>query len=78
MRPGDRDRETVSPPEAARILGVSPGTVRNYFDAGLLEGERLYGRHRRIYLDSVLAMKAENRDRPPKRGPGGRPPGQAA
>jgi len=78
VRPGARDRQTISPREAAEILGVSPGTVRNLFDAGLLEGERLYSGYRRVYLDSVETMLQENRDRPPKRGPGGRPPSQGA
>lgn len=70
--------ETLSPREAAETLGVSQGTIRNYFDAGLLEGYRLYGGHRRIYVDSVYAMREENLDRPPKRGPGGRPRKDAA
>lgn len=75
----DRDRRlTVSPREAADILGVSPGTVRNYFDAALLKGETLPSGYRRVYLDSVEEMLAANQDRPPKRGPGGRPKKQAA
>lgn len=79
MRSGDRDqRETLSPRETAEILGVSVSTVHNYFDAGLLEGYRLYGGHRKIYLDSVETMLQENRDRPPRRGPGGRPRKEAA
>lgn len=60
------------------MLGVSVSTVHNYFDAGLLGGFRRYGGHRRVSLASVQAMMAADADRPPRRGPGGRPRKEAA
>lgn len=60
--------ETMSPLEAAEILGVSKTTVHTYFDMGLLHGYRLPGGARRISIGSVMQLHADNHQRPPRRG----------
>jgi excisionase family DNA binding protein len=42
--------------EAAEILSVSPSTVINYADAGLLKAFRLPGGHRRFRRSDVEAL----------------------
>lgn len=67
MDPKHFDRsETVSPREAAEILGVSHTTIHNYFDLGYLDGYRLPGGARRVSLDSVIRLRKEAHRRPHK------------
>lgn len=47
--------EWLSLSEAAEILGVHPGTVRNWSDQGVLPVHRTQGRHRR-YLRSEMEL----------------------
>jgi excisionase family DNA binding protein len=54
----DSDKEWLTVSQAAaRLPGVSPGTVRNLVAAGRLEAIRLEGGHRRIRADSVEAYR---------------------
>jgi excisionase family DNA binding protein len=43
--------------QAAEALGVSPDTVRDWFDAGKLSGYRTPGQHRRISTESIAALQ---------------------
>jgi len=65
--------ETITLGEAARMLQVSPSTVRRWADAGLLRSERTEGGHRRVRRADVLRRaprpRAELRAASPPRGP---------
>lgn len=52
-----REPETVSPREAAQLLGVSRPMVMRWIDEGLL-ADVPKGAHHRIPTDSVLELKA--------------------
>lgn len=56
--------ETVSPREAAEILGVSHTTVHNYFDHGYLDGFRLPGGARRVSMESIIRLREDDHLRP--------------
>jgi putative resolvase len=56
----------VSVTEAARILGVSVGTLRRWETAGKLTSERTPGNHRRYDLDKLRGIAA-NRPTDPSR-----------
>ncbi len=53
-----RKSTTVSVGEAARRLGRSPDTIRNYRDQGLLQYVRTKGKQRRVLLSSIEALEA--------------------
>lgn len=53
------NRRFVSASEAARILAVSPETVREWFRTGKLEGVRINGHTIRLYTDSVNKLVVE-------------------
>jgi excisionase family DNA binding protein len=55
----------VSPAEAAKLLDVTPQTVRNWADRGWLPCERTLGRARRIPRASLASAIALSRQRPP-------------
>ncbi len=50
---------SLSVGEAARRLGVSPDTIRDYCERGLLQFVRTQGNHRRILLRSVVAFEKQ-------------------
>ncbi len=52
VRPSDETLVTTS--EAARVLGVSDQTVRNWADAGWLPSKRLHPLGRRLIPESAL------------------------
>lgn len=52
-----REPDTVSPREAAELLGVSRPMVVRWIDEGLL-ADMPKGAHHRIPLDSILSLKA--------------------
>lgn len=54
---GDGAHLTVS--EAAKLLDVSPGTVRNYIAAGRLKGHRLPSGHRRVDAADAERLRRE-------------------
>lgn len=56
-----REPDTVSPREAAELLGVSRPMVKRWIDEGLL-ADVPKGAHHRIPLDSVLSLKAARAD----------------
>ncbi len=58
---GGRKSKTVSVGEAARRLGVSTDTIRNYCDQGLLQYVRTKGKQRRILLSSIEALEARRK-----------------
>lgn len=53
--------QTLSVGETARRLDVSPDTVRNYCERGLLQFIRVRGNHRRVLLASIESFEAERR-----------------
>jgi excisionase family DNA binding protein len=61
----DETRAYVSPAEAARILDVTPQTVRNWADRGWLPCERTFGKARRIPRTALASALALSRPRPP-------------
>lgn len=54
--------EWVTPAKAAALLGVTPGTLANYADAGLIASFLLPTGHRRYALDSVMALRSGGGD----------------
>lgn len=56
---------TLSVGETARRLGISPDTVRNYCERGLLQFARTSGNHRRILVRSVEAFEQQRRPTEP-------------
>jgi len=57
--------EWLSLSEAAAVLGVHPGTVRNWSNQGLLPVHRTQGGHRRYRRSEVvLWMQSKDADRP--------------
>ena len=46
----------ISTFEAAKWLGVVPGTVQNWYNNGALTGYKTRGGHRRIYRDGLIAF----------------------
>lgn len=57
--------EWLSLREAARLLGVHPGTVRIWSDKGLLPVYRTHGGHRRFKRSEVLLWAETSRGRQP-------------
>ena len=57
---------TLSVGETAKRLGVSPDTVRNYCEQGLLQCSRTRGNHRRILIRSIEALETERGGVKPK------------
>ena len=55
-------RKAVPVSVAAGYIGVCSRSVRNYFNAGILDGFRSGGRNLMIYLDSIEAMKKNGSD----------------
>jgi excisionase family DNA binding protein len=49
--------------EVARLLGVTPGSVKRWADAGLLHCLRTAGRHRRFRADEVERFRGARSDR---------------
>ena len=47
--------------ETARLLAISSKAAKDYFDRGVLEGQRTGGGHRRISRESLLAYAQERR-----------------
>ena len=43
--------------EAAKILGVYPGTIRRYDKNGLIKSKRDFNNHRRFAMQDVLELK---------------------
>lgn len=54
-----RKSATLSVGEAARRLGISPDTVRNYCERGLLQFARTSGNHRRILVRSIEGLERQ-------------------
>src|SRR5713226_1327542 len=52
---------TLSVGETAKRLDVSPDTVRNYCEQGLLQCIRVRGNHRRILIRSIDAFEARRK-----------------
>ncbi len=61
----DETKAYFSPAEAARILDVTPQTVRNWADRGWLPCQRTYGKARRIPRAALASAQALSRPRPP-------------
>lgn len=55
----DGQAETITPKQAAKMLGVSPGAVVGYANRGLLRTYRTLGGHRRFLRSEVEAIAAE-------------------
>ncbi len=53
---GETMSELIKPGEAARILGVTRETVRQYVDKGIIEGHKTPGGQRRVNRDSVESV----------------------
>jgi excisionase family DNA binding protein len=66
-----RKPDWVGLAEAARILGVSPATVRRWSDAGRLRVFTTPGGHRRFSRDAILRLLPAERSRRPTIGPSG-------
>jgi excisionase family DNA binding protein len=58
------DTDWLSLREAAKLLGVHPGTVRNWADKGLLPVYRTRGGHRRFKRDEVELWASTSRGEP--------------
>ena len=58
--------ELLSPRQAAKMLGVSPGTLRNWEEAKKITSVKTLGKHRRYKLDEIngLLNKEQDADRP--------------
>jgi excisionase family DNA binding protein len=54
----DSNEEVCTTPEAARLLGISPSTVQQLVEAGVIKAWKTRGGHRRIPLSAVYAYKA--------------------
>jgi excisionase family DNA binding protein len=61
----DETKTYVSPAEAARILDVTPQTVRNWADRGWLPCDRTFGKARRIPRTALASALTLSRPRPP-------------
>ncbi len=61
-----RSDDWLSVREAARLLGVHIGTVREWADAGLLRGYRTVGGHRRFARSDLQQFLACHRESPPR------------
>lgn len=59
MKDGNSNEPLIGLADAAKLLNVSPDTVRRAVDNGKLKGYTTPGGHRRIYRWSVEAMLAE-------------------
>ena len=59
---GQARRATVSPTEAARLLGIKADSVRQNLRRGVLEGYQDQAGAWRVYLDAVQAAQAGERD----------------
>lgn len=59
---GQARRATVSPAEAARLLGIKADSVRQNLRRGVLEGYQDKAGSWRVYLDAVQAAQAGERD----------------
>lgn len=59
---GQARRATVSPAEAARLLGIKADSVRQNLRRGVLEGYQDKAGAWRVYLDAVQAAQAGERD----------------
>jgi excisionase family DNA binding protein len=46
----------ITPKEAAKILGVAPGTVKNWQEAGKITTVKTLGGHRRYYLSQIIEL----------------------
>ena len=57
---------TLSVGKTAKRLEVSPDTVRNYCEQGLLQYSRTRGNHRRILIRSIEALETERGGVKPK------------
>jgi excisionase family DNA binding protein len=53
------DGRTLSPRQAAELLGVSAATVRRYADAGVLRAAKLPSGYRRFELRDVVVLAAK-------------------
>ena len=53
-------RQALTLAQAADLLSVHADTIVKYLDAGDLDGFRLPSGHRRVYADSVEAMRGES------------------
>ncbi|WP_371868801.1 helix-turn-helix domain-containing protein [Pseudoduganella ginsengisoli] len=58
MTDSDFNDEVCTTPEAARLLGISPSTVQQLVEAGIIKAWKTKGGHRRIPLSAVHAYKA--------------------
>lgn len=54
----DPNEAVCTTPEAARLLGISPSTVQQLVEAGIIKAWKTKGGHRRIPLSAVYAYKA--------------------
>ncbi len=58
MIDSEPNEEVCTTPEAARLLGISPSTVQQLVEAGIIKAWKTRGGHRRIPLSAVYAYKA--------------------
>lgn len=58
LNESDPNEEVCTTPEAARLLGISPSTVQQLVEAGIIKAWKTKGGHRRIPLSAVYAYKA--------------------
>lgn len=60
MRDPQRYPEVLSVGQAARLVGLSPRTVRKWLDTGLISGYRVPGsKHRRVERKVLLKFAEE-------------------
>jgi excisionase family DNA binding protein len=52
--------ELLSPKQAAKMLGVSPGTLRNWEEAKKISSVKTLGKHRRYKLDEINKLLNES------------------
>ena len=57
----------VSVGEASEMLGVSPQTVRNWIDGGVLDASRTFGNHRRVCVRSIRRWNGEDEEQQEER-----------
>lgn len=72
----DPNEEVCTTPEAARLLGISPSTVQQLVEAGIIKAWKTRGGHRRIPLSAVYAYKAGTATPEPTPAPAPAPAGQ--
>jgi excisionase family DNA binding protein len=53
-------RKAIRTSTAAKMLGLTPKTIRQYLASGRLEGFQIPGGPHRVYEDSVLAMMKDH------------------